>query len=256
MRINQRWRWMGVAVLGLGLPWLALPQETPPEVQAILEKMDKLYRADTSYAKFSMTIVTPDWQRTLELEAWTEGLDKTFILIDSPLKDRGTTTLRVKTEMWNYFPKIDKVMRVPPSMMMGSWMGSDFNNDDLVKESTFINDYTGQLVQPAEAQPGYYYLELKPKAATVTVWAKITAVVQKEGYLPVTETYYDEKGKPMRVIEFKEVKELGGRRIPSVMELTPISKPGHRTTITYTEAQFNQPLPANTFSLQNLQKKR
>jgi hypothetical protein len=218
----------------LALGWIIVPavqaQEQPSEVKAILEQMDKLYRADTSYAQVQMTVVTPDWRRTLDLEVWSEGLDKTFILIDSPLKDKGTTTLRVKTEMWNYFPKIDKVMRVPPSMMMGSWMGSDFTNDDLVKESTFIADYTGELIHPAEAKPDCYYLSLKPKTTTVTVWGKVALQVQKDSYLPLKETYYDEKGAAMRVIEFKEVKELGGRRIPAVMELTPLHKPG-RTRI-------------------------
>jgi outer membrane lipoprotein-sorting protein len=247
--------WAWVVLAGL-MPPAAPAQEPGPDVRAILDRMDKLYRAETSYAQVQMTVVTPDWQRTLDLEVWSEGLEQTFILINSPLKDKGTTTLRVKTEMWNYFPKIDKVMRVPPSMMMGAWMGSDFTNDDLVKESTFINGYTGELIHPADAKPEYYYLELKPKAATVTVWAKIVAVVQKDTYLPLTETYYDEKGTAMRVIEFKEVKDLGGRRIPAVMELTPLGKPGHKTTITYLQARFNQPLPPDTFTLQNLQKKR
>ena len=245
--------WFAVALLALAP---AGAQEPAADAKAIVEKIDQLYRSNTSYARLQMTIVTPDWQRTLELEAWSRGMDQTFILIGSPVKDRGTATLRIKNEMWNFFPKIDKVMRVPTSMMMGSWMGSDFSNDDLVKESTLLDDYTYRLLTPAAARPDCYYLELKPKAATVTVWAKIEIVVQKADYLPVKETYFEESGAAMRAIEFKEVKELGGRKIPTVMELTPTAKPGNRTLIRYLQAEFDRPLPADTFSLQNLQKKR
>ena len=119
----------------LALPAIVLAEEKKDEdVMTIIKKVDELYRADSSYAEMEMTIVTPNWERTLKLEAWSEGMDKTFITILEPKKDKGITTLRVDNEMWNFFPKINKVMKVPPSMMMGSWMGSDFTNDDLVKD--------------------------------------------------------------------------------------------------------------------------
>ena len=105
------------------------------KVDKILDRMDKLYRSSQSSASMTMKIKTPHWEREMKLKSWTKGLEKTFIVIDYPRKDKGVATLKKGNEMWNYFPKINKVIKVPPSMMMGSWMGSDFTNDDLVNEN-------------------------------------------------------------------------------------------------------------------------
>ena len=132
-------------------------------VNEIVDRMDKLYRSDTSEGRIEMTIATENWKRTIAMNIWSEGLDKTFIHITGPKKDAGITTLRKKTEMWNYFPKINKVMKVPPSMMMSSWMGSDFTNDDLIKESSMTRDYNARLINPEDAKQENYYIELVPQ---------------------------------------------------------------------------------------------
>ncbi|MEW6517632.1 MAG: outer membrane lipoprotein-sorting protein [candidate division FCPU426 bacterium] len=229
--------------------------ESSPDVKTIVSAMDRLYRAQDSYAEMEMTVTTPNYQRTLLMQAWSQGMDKTFIRILSPAKDRGVATLRNKQEMWNYFPKIDKVMKVPPSMMMGSWMGSDFTNDDLVKETTLLDDYTAALLPSPAGDPDHYYVELRPKAQTASVWGKIIAVVDQRSLLPVRDEYYDEKGRQMRVIAFKQVRTFGDRRIPAIMELTSASKPGNKTVIEYKQATFDQGVPESVFSLRNLQKK-
>ena len=108
---------------------VALAQDQPPNVQKIIDKVDQLFRSDSSSGVMEMTVVTPHWERTMKMKIWSEGMDKTFLVITSPKKDAGTATLRIDNEMWNFFPNIDKVMKVPPSMMMGSWMGSDFTNE-------------------------------------------------------------------------------------------------------------------------------
>jgi len=229
--------------------------ETAPDVKTIVTAMDRLYRADNSYAELEMRVENPNYQRTLTLNVWSEGMKRTFIRILGPAKDRGVATLRSGTEMWNYFPKIDKVMKVPPSMMMGSWMGSDFTNDDLVKETSLLADYDAKLLPAPAGDQGHYYIELIPKAQTASVWGKIIAVVAQADYLPVRDEYYDEKGAKLRLIEFQDVKEFGGKRIPSEMVLTPLNKPGNRTVIRYLKARFNAGVPADTFTLRNLQKK-
>jgi outer membrane lipoprotein-sorting protein len=248
--------WMLAAlawVLACGVP--ALAEEATPDVRTIVGKMDRLYRSENSYVEMEMQVVNPNYQRTLTLNAWSQGMKKTFIRILSPAKDRGVATLRDDREMWNYFPKIDKTMKVPPSMMMGSWMGSDFTNDDLVKETSLLDDYDAELLPSPAADPARYYIELRPKAKTASVWGRIVTVVSKADYLPVREEYFDEKGVRMRLIEFKDVRELGGRRIPAVMELTPLNKPGNKTVIRYLKARFDQGVPADTFTLRNLQKR-
>ena len=235
---------------------LPLYAEKTPDVNTIVEIMDRLYRSDTSYGEIEMMIETEHWKRTLRMDIWSEGLDKTLINIKSPSKDAGIATLRKKTEMWNYFPKINKVIKVPPSMMMSSWMGSDFTNDDLVKESSMINDYHCSLIIPENANPDYYYIKLIPKKDIPIVWARIELIVRKNDYIPVEESYFDEKGRRMRVMEFSDIRNFSGREIPSVLVMKPLNKPGKKTVIRYLDLKFDIKLKEDTFSLRNLQKRR
>ena len=122
-----------------------------PMLKLSSKGLNQLYRSESSHADMEMHIVTPHWERTLAMTVWTQGMNKTFIRITAPKKEKGVATLRIKNEMWNYLPKTNKVMKIPPSMMMGSWMGSDFTNDDLVKESSMLDDYTSQLIRPEDA---------------------------------------------------------------------------------------------------------
>lgn len=231
-------------------------QATAPEVRQLLDRVDRLYRSGRSHAEIEMEVVTPDWRRTLSMDFWTEGLDNTFIYINAPARDSGVATLRKGREMWNYFPKIDKVMKVPPSMMMGSWMGSDFTNDDLVKESTLMEDYYGQFFTPEKPDPALHYIRLRPRRGTISLWAAIELAVRKSDLLPLREDYYDEKGRLARTMEFSDVRELGGRNIPCVMRLYAPASPGRSTTIRYKKARFDAELPRDTFTLRNLQRKR
>lgn len=226
-----------------------------PDVDAIIDALDRLYRADHSYAEIEMKVINPNWKRTISMQVWAQGLEKTFIRILSPQRDRGIATLRNDKEMWNYFPKIDKVMKIPPSMMMGSWMGSDFTNDDLVKESSRKRDYKATLIVPPKSNKKYYYIEQIPNEKTATVWGKIISVVKKDDLIPIREEYYDEHGEKMRVINFKDVKELGGRKIPTVMELVPLKKKGKKTIVKYNELNFSKGGNSKTYTLRNLQKK-
>lgn len=227
-----------------------------PDVRKIVGEVDRLYRSSSSYCEVRMEISTPDWKRALELKVWTRGMDETFIRIVFPKKDAGISTLRCGGEMWNYYPNVDKTMKVPPSMMMSSWMGSDFTNDDLVKESSMLEDYNYRLLSPEGALPEYYYIELVPKKQTVTVWGKIAVTVRKEDYIPVEEVYFDEKGARMRVMKLSEIKEMGGRKIPALIELFPVNKKENKTTLRYEKAVFDIPAGEDVFTLRNLQKRQ
>jgi outer membrane lipoprotein-sorting protein len=230
--------------------------EGKPDIKKILDSVDRLYRSDKSSATVEMRIETPEWKRTLEINVWALGMEKTFIRILSPQKDKGVATLRIQNEMWNFFPKIDKTMKVPPSMMMGSWMGSDFTNDDLVKESTLIKDYDSKLLgaETKNLDAANFYIELKPKENTATVWGKIIMVIKKENTQPVRQEYYDEKGVKVREIVFKEMRTFGNKTIPAIMELTPFNKPGHKTIIEYKQLEFDH-VDNNVFTQMNLQKR-
>ena len=227
--------------------------ETGPDVEEIIDRVDRILRSDTSVSKMEMSIETPNWKRTLTMDMWTEGLDKTLIRVLGPQKDRGVATLRVHTEMWNFFPKINKVMKVPPSMMMSSWMGSDFTNDDLVKESSMLRDYDYRLLK--DPDPDHYYVELVPKADIPIVWGKIIITARKSDYIPVREEFYDEDGTKMRVMELKEIKPMGGKVVPTVIELIPLNKKNRKTTIRYIEAEFDKELEEGTFTHRALKKR-
>lgn len=233
-------------------PCFPRSQTSLPDVETIVKKLDALFRADSSFAQLEMTIVTPQWTRTLKMEAWTKGLDKTFIRILAPAKEKGVATLRLRTEMWNYLPRVNKVIKIPPSMMMSSWMGSDFTNDDLVKEYTFLEDYTYGYTEVENPNPDYLYLQFIPREGRPIVWGKVIAAIRRTDYLPVWQRYYDEKGALMRVMEFKEIKEFDNRQIPSVMELVPQNKEGHKTVIKYLDLDYNPPLSDEIFSLRHL----
>jgi len=217
--------------------------------QELIERMDNLYRADSSKAIMRMTIITPDWQRTMDMESWSLGKDFALVRIISPKKDAGIATLKRDAQMWNFFPKVKRVIKVPPSMMMGSWMGSDFTNDDLVREASLEEDYEVTLEENSD-----YVLTLIPKAKTVTVWDQIKIWITKDIFLPTKQVYYDEAGKPMREMVFSNIQDFNGRKLPSTMTLTPLNKQGHKTQVEYTELDFNVSLQESFFSLRELKR--
>lgn len=227
------------------------PLQADSEALSLLKKMDELYRSDNSTATIKMHIVTPNWQRTLKMQSWTIGMDDTFIRVITPKKDKGVSTLKISNEMWNYFPKINKTIKVPPSMMMGSWMGSDFTNDDLVREVSLVKEYNVDKTDIKEK----YRLTLTPKENTVTVWARIDILIDKKSLLPLEQNYFNEKGEKVRSMSFSNIREFSGKKLPSVMSMVPLNKNGHKTEIEYITLEFNTDIDAGIFTLRNLQKR-
>jgi len=230
----------------------AQDDSTAAEVRRIIKEIDQLYRSASSYGEIEMEIVTPHWQRTLTMKAWSEGTKKTLIRIESPAKEQGVGTLRIGSEMWNYLPKTNKVIKVPPSMMMSSWMGSDFTNDDLVKEFTLFDDYSYQLITPDSARDELIYINCIPREDLPIVWGHIVIAARRSDHLPVWQQYYDEKDRLMRIETFSEITTFSGRRIPAVMEMVPQNKEGHKTVIRYRHLEFDVKLDKDVFSLRNL----
>ncbi|MCB1694539.1 MAG: outer membrane lipoprotein-sorting protein, partial [Pseudomonadales bacterium] len=189
-------------------------------------KLDELFRSKASKGRMTMTVVTPDFERTLGMNMVTRGMEDTLIRITSPRKEAGISTLKKGTEMWNYLPKVKKTVRVPPSMMMGAWMGSDFTNDDLVRASSWENDYDMAFVDGVGAGDEVC-LRYTPKPSAAVTWDHIDTCFDGGTSLPHRQDFYDEKGRKARTLHFSEVKEMGGRTIPSVMTLEPLLKQGH-----------------------------
>jgi outer membrane lipoprotein-sorting protein len=237
----------------LALALLATTAEAQTvDVAALSKELDELYRSKSSEGTMTMSIKTPDFERELTMKVYSRGMDDTLIRIMSPRKEAGTSTLKRGNEMWNYLPKIKKTIRIPPSMMMGSWMGSDFTNDDLVRESTWEDDYTVTLAKAPPA--GQICLEYVPKPDAPVTWSKVVACVDEASHLPDTMDFYDEKDRKARTIAYADVRELGGRTVPTRMTLTPHTKEGHRTVVTYDEMEFDHELPENLFTITNLRR--
>ncbi len=225
-----------------------------PPVQEIMRELDQLYRSDDSHAFMEMRIVTENWERTLEMEAWSLGREKTFIRVLSPAREAGSATLRVGSEMWNYRPNTGSVVRIPPSMMTGSWMGSDLTNNDIVKEITYEEDYTAEYLSPPGDSPeGTLLLKLTPDPSTAVVWSYIIAEVRTDPLIPVREEYYDRNDGLIKTIVFSGVETMDGRTIPTVMEVIPAEEEGESTTVTWSDVTFNGGVDDDIFTLANLQ---
>jgi outer membrane lipoprotein-sorting protein len=225
---------------------------TDADVKQVIKDIDELYRSTSSYSEIEMEIVTPHWQRTLAMNCWTQGMDKTFLRLTAPRKEKGVATLRIENEMWNYLPKTNKVIKVPPSMMMSSWMGSDFTNDDLVKEFSLFEDYTYELITVDSAREDLLYINCIPSEDLPIVWGNIVVAARKSDHLPIWQKYYDEKGKLMRVLQYKDIKTFGKRTLPAEMEMIPQTKEGHKTVIRYLKLDFDVKVDEQVFSLRNL----
>ena len=241
----------GVLVHASGVVRTAQP---PPDVDAVLRRLDDLYRSKSSIARMDIVVTGPRSTRSMRLSAWTRGEDEALIVVEAPPREEGTTTLRVGPNLWNYLPRIARTIRVPPSMMLGSWMGTDFTNDDLVKESSMHEDFASRLDRRSEAPSGWW-IRLDVKAGVVGRWARIDILVSDDG-LPIEERHFDRKGRLARVMTFDEIRTLGGRRLPAHLMLTPADTPGQRTELRYLEVQFDVPIPDDTFSLSRLERRR
>jgi len=226
-------------------------------VHELIRHIDALWRGETSQANMTMTVKTRRYERSMTLEAWSRGKDYSLVVIREPVKDRGIATLKVKGNIWNYLPKINRVTKVPSSMMSGSWMGSHFTNDDLVKESTYEDDYNSSIsfVGARDGRTIYEVTSL-PKPNAPVVWGKVVMEIDQQTLAPYRARYYDEEGALIRTLTFDRDKTIDGRVVPMRLSLQPEDKPDESTVILYRNIRFGVPLEAGFFSLQSLQRRR
>lgn len=221
----------------------------------ILDRVDDLYRGESSHGQLAMTVKTVHWERTIEIEFWDKGKTQSLFRILAPKKEAGTATLRSGNDIWNFLPHVNRVIKLPSSMMSASWMGSHFTNDDLVKETRMADDYTYGITFDGD-RGGRPIVELtcdpKPKAAVV--WGEVVVTVDRSHDLPVEIRYFNEDRSLARTLRFSDVTRLGGRELPAVMTLVPSDKPGESTIIRYEKLDFDVRLDDGFFSLRTLQR--
>lgn len=246
---------ISIILASLFIPFQIISQELT--AKDIIEKADKKNRGKSSKGTMSMTIVRPSWERTIVMKNWSKGDDNFMIYITEPAKEKGQVFLKVGKEMWNYVPTISRMIKIPPSMMMQSWMGSDFTNDDLVKQSSIVVDYKHTLLgEEVVNEQNCYKIELIPLPDAPVVWGKIIAWVTVDGFNVWKNEYYDEDGYLQNIENGYNLKKMGDRIIPTKFEMIPVDEKGKKTVMEILDIQYNTEIKDSFFSKQNMKKVR
>lgn len=230
----------------------SVSKEDLPSVKEVMDKLDNLYRSGSSHGTMEMTIVNARGTRKLTLETWSKGEDDALVVIRAPAREAGTATLKVEEGLWNYAPRADRLIRIPSGLLSDSWMGSNFTNDDLVRETSMEKDYTTELAWVEDGGTRYLQATMTPKKGAPVVWDKVVYRMTADEWLPVDANYFD-GGKSVRVMTFSDVKEMDGRRLPTVMELKPANK-NESTRVEYKKLKFDVKVDDSLFSQQGLRR--
>ncbi len=227
------------------------------DIKEIVKQADEKFRGNSSEGEMTMIIKRPSWSRTVSMKNWTLGDEYSLIYITAPAKEKGQVFLKRQKDMWNWVPNIERMIKIPPSMMMQSWMGSDFTNDDLVSQSSLVNDYTHKLLGE-ETIDGYlcYKVELIPHDDAPVVWGKIIMWISKDDDYWLKTEYYDEDNFLVNTEILSDVKKMDDRTMPTRMEMIPADEEGHKTIIIFDKMKFNIKLKESFFSQQNMKRIR
>lgn len=224
----------------------------------IIQKADEKFNGEESgISVMSMTIIRPGWDRTVEFKSWNKGSENSLTLITEPAKEKGQTFLKKGTAMWSWNPSISRLIKLPPSMMSQGWMGSDYTNDDILKESSIVNDYTHKIIGE-EFIDGHlcYKIKMTAKANAAVVWGHQIRWIDKEEFLFLKSELYDEDEYLIRTEIGSEIKLMDGRLIPTKIELIPEEEEGHKTVLEIKEVEFNPKISDSFFSQQNMKRIR
>lgn len=250
MKTNLKYQILAVLMFTAGMV-------NAQSVEEIIRRSEQNLRGVSSHTAMTIRIVRPTWERSISAESWSEGSDYSMILIHEPARDRGTVFLKREQEMWNYVPTINRSVKMPPSMMSQSWMGSDFNNDDLVRESSMITDYTHTLLG-TETIRGQecYVIESIPHDDAPVVWGKLKSYITTSDYLQWKVEFYDEDNLVVQTMEGFNPQQFDGRTLPAKMRMTPSDVDGEFTEMTYESLEFGVDFQNNFFTVQNMRRLR
>jgi len=221
----------------------------------IIKKADDLIRGKTNTSILEMEIIRPTWKRKIGIKSWGKGHDYTMTYITAPAQDKGQVFLKLKSNMWNYIPSIGRMIKIPASMMSQGWMGSDYTNDDILKESSIVVDYNHKLMDE-EILRGYktYKIEMIPKEKAAVVWGKVIMWIIKDNFIQIKTAFYDEDNELVKSEFSYDFKKMDGRLIPSRIEIIPTNEEGKKTVLHIKEMKFNIKLPTTFFSQQNMKR--
>lgn len=241
--------------LVLAAGWSPSIAQDAPDATEIVRRADQKMRGESSRSEITMRIVRPSWERELSMKGWSLGNRFSLILVTAPARDAGTAYLKRGNEIWHWLPDINRTVKLPPSMMSQSWMGSDFSNNDLVRESSIVTDYDHSLAGDSTVSGrDCWRIEMTPKPDAPVVWGTVVSYISMGEYLQLRTEFYDEDGRLVKTMEGSEIATLGGRTIPTRMDMIPADEEGHRTVLLYHSLQFDVGLEESFFSIQNMKR--
>jgi len=250
----KKWCILLAILTFLGLKSFA---QEEPNAKQIIHRAEQKLNGKTNQSEIKMTIIRPSWKREIKLKTWGIGADFTLILLSAPARDKGIAFLKREKEIWNWQPSIDRVIKLPPSMMMQSWMGSDFTNDDLVQQSDPVEDYSHKILGSEEIEGrDCYILEMIPHEDAAVVWGKLIVWVDKADYMELKTEFFDEDDYLVNTMLGKQVKLMDGKLLPSILEVIPAEEEGKKTIVEYLSISFDKPLKTSFFSIQNMKRLR
>ncbi len=214
------------------------------------------WRGTNSYSEMTMTIHRPDWERSMSMRAWSEGDKLSLVRVTQPKKDAGNGTLLKDNDMWSYSPKINRIIKIPSSMMSQGWMGSDFSNKDISKSTDILDQYDHVLTSQVE-ENGYtvYTVEATPHEAAAVVWGKEVLQI-RDDFVLLEEQFWDQDGELIKVMRASDIAEMGGRPVARVLRMGKLETPDEWTEMTVSTIEFDLELPAGIFTLSNLRNPR
>lgn len=214
----------------------------------IVQKADAKMRGTTMQTEMIIKTIRPSWTREMQCKTWMKGNNLAMIFIQLPAKDKGIAFLKRKKEVWNWLPTLERTIKLPPSMMTQSWMGTDFTNDDLVKESSVVDDYDHTIIGDTVVQDrDCYVIQMIPKPEAAVVWSKVIVCIDKKDFLELHSRFYDEDGQLVNTMNGYDIKMMHDRIIPTRFEMIPADKKGQKTEMIYKSVKYNLNIEDNFF---------
>jgi outer membrane lipoprotein-sorting protein len=252
--MNNFYHYFYLWLIAAGLMLIPLETVAAQNAQQLVEKSFDYVRGKASISTVKMLIHRPGWQREMTIKAWTRGQKDSLFYIDAPPKDHGNGTLKKGRQMWMFNPKVNRVIKVPPSMMAQSWMGSDFSNNDLAKSDSLLSDYTHTIID-TETHDGLkvYVIESTPKPDAPVIWGMQRLKVRLD-LIWLSQEFFDEDLKPVKIMKTIEIQTLGDRLFPKVWQMQKNDESDQFTRLTYQKLVFKENLTDSIFTLSNLRK--
>ena len=215
------------------------------EASEIMQKVDNNIRGKNIYMKISMKVVSLNHERTMKMQSWSQGSKKSFVKVLYPPKDKGITFLSLDNQMWQYVPKIERTIKIPPSMMLQDWMGSNITNDDMVKQSSIVEDYTPRIIK---RDGKIVTIELIPKEDAAVVWGKVVSRIDTSTYTSQKDLFYDEEGEEVRFFVYEKVRKFGEYYLPTYWRVQPVDREDKFTEIILEDVQYDISISDQYFS--------